>query len=54
MSSIVLMEMRQCVFSYGGKSRATRMPCFAQNSRKPLAGRLRLTNRKFVCESVGV
>ena len=52
-SSIVPNEMRQCVFSNGGKSRATRTPLVLHASRKSFAGRPMLTNMKLACESVG-
>ena len=53
-SAIVPMEMRQCVFSYGGKSRPTRTPAALQASRNPAAGRLMSMKMKLVCESVPV
>ena len=53
-SAIVPMEMRQCVFSYGGKSRPTSTPAVRQASRNPAAGRLMSMKRKLVCESVPV
>ena len=52
-SSIVPNEMRQCVFSNGGKSRATSTPFARHASRNSFAGRPMLTNMKFACESVG-
>src|SRR4029079_2236714 len=52
-SSIVPIEMRQCVFSNGGKSRPTITPDFAHASRKSLAGRPMSTNTKLPCESAG-
>ena len=46
--------MRQCVFSNGGKSRATLTPLAAQASRNSFTGRPMLTNMKFACASVGL
>ena len=51
--SSVPNEMRQCVFSNGGKSRATRTPLAAHASRNAFTGRPMFTNMKFACESVG-
>ena len=45
--------MRQCVFSNGGKSRATRTFFALHASRKSFTGRPMLTNMKLACASVG-
>src|SRR6187200_396402 len=52
-SSIVPNDSRQCVFSNGGKSRATSTPFARHASRNAFAGRPMFTNMKFACASVG-